>query len=555
VADTYYINAQRAGTTTAGTYQLAIWLENTSTAPLTGGVLTGEGAAANGTIATAENASSSWRAVQYQSTIDGSISAGDSDYFKYQFNAGDLVTILMDSTSALDARVNLRDSTGTIIALENGTSTGPSLDSPIYAYRVATGGTYYLETSAASGTGSYSAIVYLSSTSPLPALKSGDDYYRITLETGDAISFALDGQTVGTLNLELFDAGGVSLATGMTGPTNFDSLIRYSAAATGNYFLRVNGSPNLPYYLSVVVGAEFDTESNDTFGTAQLLTVGKALGGISGNDDWYRFSATPGQLLTLTTSTRGDAAGEFINNLDPLIELYDPNNVLLGSDDDSAGDGHNAMLTKAATIAGEYRVRMIGAGSTSGEYTLSLNVNNDPPPQISSVVIDDGTAQRSLVRSLTVTFNEPVNLPGTPTTAFQLTRTGPTPPTGDVTMALDSFTGQTTAKFSFSGSFTEFGSLVDGLYTLTIFGNQITDSAGQPLDGDNNPGTVGGDYVLNLHRLFGDGDGNRTVNSVDFAALRTFFGLPGGSMFDFNNDTITDSNDFAAFRARFGLMI
>ena len=46
-----------------------------------------------------------------------------------------------------------------------------------------------------------------------------------------------------------------------------------------------------------------------------------------------------------------------------------------------------------------------------------------------------------------------------------------------------------------------------------------------------------------------------TVNSTDFAALRSFFGLSGPSPFDFNNDNLTNSDDFAEFRKRFGITL
>jgi len=71
----------------------------------------------------------------------------------------------------------------------------------------------------------------------------------------------------------------------------------------------------------------------------------------------------------------------------------------------------------------------------------------------------------------------------------------------------------------------------------------------------------GDDYMLmgdpatnKLFRLFGDADGNGTVNSSDFAVFRSYFGL-GMSMFDYDGDNQANSNDFAQFRKRFGLTI
>jgi hypothetical protein len=104
----------------------------------------------------------------------------------------------------------------------------------------------------------------------------------------------------------------------------------------------------------------------------------------------------------------------------------------------------------------------------------------------------------------------------------------------------------------FAGALSDFGSLADGRYTMTVLASHVFSVNGL-LDG-NGDGTPGGNYTFNLHRLFGDADGNATVNSSDFASFRTAFGL-GVSMFDFNNDGQTNSSDFAEFRTRFGITV
>jgi hypothetical protein len=116
----------------------------------------------------------------------------------------------------------------------------------------------------------------------------------------------------------------------------------------------------------------------------------------------------------------------------------------------------------------------------------------------------------------------------------------------------------THVSLTFNGALSESGSLADGRYTLTIFNSKVSNSNGN-LDGDCN-GIGGDDFILasagttGIFRLFGDADGNATVNSTDFAVFRTFFGL-GASMFDFNGDAQTNSNDFAEFRKRFGVSV
>src|SRR5262249_33558570 len=152
-------------------YDLGMWLADQGTPPSTGGSVTSE-TEPNNSAATATDVSTSWRAVQYQSTTSGSISSGDADFYAYQFTAGDLVTINIYSTSALAARVNLLNASGVSLAAEDGSSVLPSSntgDSPLYAYVIPTTGIYYVEVRAALGTGTYTANVYLSTTTPPPA--------------------------------------------------------------------------------------------------------------------------------------------------------------------------------------------------------------------------------------------------------------------------------------------------------------------------------------------------------------------------------------------------
>ncbi len=91
-AGIYYAVAGAYSTNT-GTYALNLWLENAGRAPATGGTLTTE-TESNNTYATANDASTSWRPVQYVAQSSGTIAtAADLDYYAYQFTAGDLVTV------------------------------------------------------------------------------------------------------------------------------------------------------------------------------------------------------------------------------------------------------------------------------------------------------------------------------------------------------------------------------------------------------------------------------------------------------------------------------
>jgi len=566
--DTYYIRAGGFNNSTTGTYQVGVLLENVGTAPTTGGSFYAEGTLANGQISSAENASTSWRAVPNILTATGTISGAESDVFQYliQFSAGDLVSIVTRSDSTLDPQAALLDSSGAFIAMDNGTGTfaTPGGFASVYGYRIPANGAYYFRVTAAGGTtGSYTADLYWSANTGLPPLSTAKDVYSFALSAGQSAALALKNLTPGNLDITILDTGGAVVANGVVGATNFDEVVgNYVAPSAGTYYAQVNGPSGIEYQLSVITGGTIDSEANDSFAGAQLLGNGRAaFGYISGNDDWYQLSLTAGDSITLTTSTPGGGPGQFVNNLDPRIELYSPSNVLIGSDDNSAADGKNAILSKSASVTGNYRVRVIGASGSSGEYVLAATVSNAPAPKVASVVIGDGTAQRSRITSLTVNFDQVVTLPLNPADAFVLSRQGG----GSVTLSAAVMNSpNTVATLTFTGGSVDFGSLADGRYTLTILSSMVT-GAGGNLDGDGN--NVGGDdYVLesaaspapptNIFRLFGDSTGDGAVTSVDFAEFRSFFGLPGpGSIFDFNGDNLTNSDDFSEFRKRFGVGI
>src|SRR5262249_47628801 len=157
----------------------------------------------------------------------------------------------------------------------------------------------------------------------------------------------------------------------------------------------------------------------------------------------------------------------------------------------------------------------------------------------------DGSAQRSSIKALTITFGGTVNFPSNKTDALEMTRTGPGLPMSDVVLTVDTSGStplQTIAKVTFSGPLSEFGSLIDGRYTFRVFGDQLTDQGGQAVDADND-GTAGGTNVSTLHRLFGDANGDGSVTTADFVAFRTAFG-GSSNVFDFDGDGSVSTEDF-----------
>ena len=180
-----------------------------------------------------------------------------------------------------------------------------------------------------------------------------------------------------------------------------------------------------------------------------------------------------------------------------------------------------------------------------------LAASQGNPPKVESVVVNDGSAQRSMVKSLTITFDRVVTLdPG----AFWLENTGGS--VVGVGVATSVVNGRTVATLTFTGPGVVGGSLADGSYTLTIRGGHVRDEEGRELDGDGD-GNGGGDRVDGFHRLFGDADGDGDVDGQDRAAFRAAFGKTVADpdylwYFDFHGDGTVDGRDSGLFHRRFG---
>lgn len=172
------------------------------------------------------------------------------------------------------------------------------------------------------------------------------------------------------------------------------------------------------------------------------------------------------------------------------------------------------------------------------------------PRQVESVVFNDGSAQRSMVNRITVTFSGAAVLdPG----AIELRRQDGS--LVDAHIGITLLGGKTVATLTFAGPEFVGGSLADGSYALTVHADHVHDRIGRQLDGDGD-GASGGDRVDGFFRLFGDSDGDGDVDRLDRDALHTTFlksaGDPGFLwFFDFDGDGDVDGLDNAQFSRRF----
>jgi hypothetical protein len=173
------------------------------------------------------------------------------------------------------------------------------------------------------------------------------------------------------------------------------------------------------------------------------------------------------------------------------------------------------------------------------------------PQKVESVVVNDGSAQRSMVNRITATFSGATVLdPG----AIELRRQDGTLLDARVSIALVG--GRTVAVFTFAGPEFVGGSLADGSYTLTVRADHVHDRWGRELDGDGD-GSASGNRVDAFFRLFGDSDGDRDVDGLDRDLFRSAFGTSAADAgylwyFDFDGDGDVEGPDNGRFNRRFG---
>ncbi len=206
------------------------------------------------------------------------------------------------------------------------------------------------------------------------------------------------------------------------------------------------------------------------------------------------------------------------------------------------------------------RVRATDVGGLSVDKSLTLAVV-DLAELSAPVQIGDGTAQRSSVKNLRVTFDGAIVIASGAFVVDKLGTGG-----GAVTTthtAVVNGSGQTVVTLEFSDGFTRGagGMLSDGYYRLTIDGTKITRGA-QQLDA--NGDGVGGDQVLlgsaesdNFFALYGDVSGDGLVGVTEFGLFRSTFGRGSSDVgydarFEYEGDNVIGVSDFGQFRSRFG---
>jgi hypothetical protein len=212
------------------------------------------------------------------------------------------------------------------------------------------------------------------------------DWFAISLVAGQTYTFGLGKSGVSGLSdpyLSLFNSSGSFLASDDDGGEGLNSLLLYTAAYSGVYYLEAqayDATETGAYLLtasttgSVIAGDRF--ENNDTSTTPTVLgsisgTVTESNLSVQASDaDWYRFTLPgPGRTGDAVTLNFSHSLGD--------VDMVLWNSTATASLGASTSVGNQEQISLAGLAAGTYLVQVYGYGGASNP-TYSLSVSAAP---------------------------------------------------------------------------------------------------------------------------------------------------------------------------------
>jgi hypothetical protein len=381
---------------------------------------------------------------------------------------------------------------------------------------------------------------------------------------------------VTTISNSTLTGNSAAYAGGAIATSNYATLSIYNSTISGN--TAVGGGGGI-YYATLAFGTPVgslslnstiiagNTSSSGGPDISEKITTG-------GDYNLVGIADVGGFTLGGTHNLTGTSAAPLNPMLGALANNGGPTQTMALAATSPAKDAGNNVLGLTTDQRGPGFNRVVGSAADIGAFEIQA-----PPPTVTNVMIDDGTIQRSMIDSLTITFSEAVTFTGAIANAFSLSRNSAPPPdpgaeqggvTGLVNLSAVQAGNVVTLTFNNAGPNPINGvglpnvvgnpptmSLPDGRYTLTIDHTQVVGLGGN----------MASDYVLasapapaaptNIFRLFGDVNGDGTVSALDFdgaAGLIGFRQAFGGTdhRFDYSGVGSVTADDFRLFRFHFG---
>jgi hypothetical protein len=492
--------------------------------------------ASNDTLATAEDIEGSFLMLpgggQRGAAVGNlPVGSGDVDWFAFALEENQRATLLVSAWGGGSFTLDLYNTAGERLATGVAGSTKSEIDQRIDGFLATEGGTYY---AAVGGTGQYALVVLrgadfelepndhtstaqhisavgvvlgaldwreviTSETEPNDSIAAANDwsgsfrpiapneyravltgtisagydgdwdFFKILVSQGDSLRIDLEGSATGKGSLidpylRFFDSAGTELADDDDGGDGLNSLLIWSSFpwATGEYY---------------VVADSYAGHTGTYTLTATLTTSFAGVGRDTADE--YLVEANSGDELVIRTTTPGDGPGEPDNTLVPLVELFGPDDELLGGNSGGASDGRNALLMYTAVVSGTYRVRVTPV-SGEGAYTLRIDgATGSRPFRVLTTGIEDGALLTSLPGSYQLVLSEGVLLTSVDPADLKLTLPDNTVVVAQAVTIID---GRTLKFFVPPLEDGESG-YGDGVYGVSLAAGSLTSVSGTPLEG------------------------------------------------------------------------
>jgi serralysin len=221
---------------------------------------------------------------------------------------------------------------------------------------------------------------------------AGDtDVFALTVVSGRTYMISMYGSGVTPLQdslVALFDSGGAFVDADDDGGSGINSLLTFTAAYSGTYFVQTQsfGSGTGQYTLDVILQPLTDVVDS-TFANAVLLNPGVSYGFIDspipdvydgfGETDTFKINVQAGHIYTIEVAGGADYASDFSDlppgELDPLIILYDSEgNEVAFNDDIDFPDDISSRLSFFASSDDTYYLDIQSYAPWTGGYSITL---------------------------------------------------------------------------------------------------------------------------------------------------------------------------------------
>lgn len=343
--------------------------------------------------------------IAFGETLSGTLD-GNSNLWTFNANAGDIVTIAMNS-SDFDTYLELLGPDGEQVATND--DGGPGLNSLLENVALPSTGMYTIVarglSNTASGDYTLSLQVGVFETNPIRygetvtgSLNLSQERWVFNGTAGESVTIAMTSDDFDTY-LELLGPDGTQVTFNDDGGQGLNSLIEnFTLPATGEYTIIARSFGNRgegSYTLSLAQGSASPgpTPTAAGGGSGGSIAYGQSVAAMLNEDQHlWTFNGREGDVVTIAMTSR---------DFDTYLELLGPNGQQVAFNDDG-GQGLNSLIEDfTLPTSGTFTIVARSFGNRGrGDYTLSLSTGTaQPPPQGSGTIAIGQTVTGSINES------------------------------------------------------------------------------------------------------------------------------------------------------------